>query len=172
MPSFGGRCFAVSPEGTLNVNTRKTVQPRASDKLLRVKAKIVYATSDLNMAFQLRQGDATAFNALKKGTIVGKAGEQPHVGHALFRAGEGGRADALHSARPSPTASCCAAGSTSSRSRRSCADVVAGSLASVPDSRRARRSGSPSSSSTEILSAVRSLINEDHVRCSISRRRR
>src|SRR5262249_59639897 len=41
-------------------------------KLYEGKAKIVYATSDPKLVIQYFKDDATAFNALKKGTIVGK----------------------------------------------------------------------------------------------------
>jgi len=55
------------------VNTRGApvnVETRA--KLYEGKAKIVYATNDPRLIVQYFKDDATAFNALKRGTIVGK----------------------------------------------------------------------------------------------------
>src|SRR5262249_56675901 len=42
------------------------------EKLYEGKAKIVYATDDPGKVIQYFKDDATAFNALKRGTIVGK----------------------------------------------------------------------------------------------------
>ena len=54
------------------------------DKLYEGKAKIVYATSDRNMVIQYFKDDATAFNALKKGTIVGKGVVNNRMSATLF----------------------------------------------------------------------------------------
>ena len=54
------------------------------DKLYEGKAKIVYATSDRNMVIQYFKDDATAFNALKKGTIVGKGVVNNRTSATLF----------------------------------------------------------------------------------------
>src|SRR6267142_3429341 len=42
------------------------------EKLYEGKAKIVYATDDPGKVIQYFKDDATAFNALKRGTIAGK----------------------------------------------------------------------------------------------------
>ena len=54
------------------------------DKLYEGKAKIVYATSDRNMVIQYFKDDATAFNALKRGTIVGKGVVNNRMSATLF----------------------------------------------------------------------------------------
>jgi phosphoribosylaminoimidazole-succinocarboxamide synthase len=54
-------------------------------KLYEGKAKIVYATSDPSLVVQYFKDDATAFNALKKGTIVGKGVVNNQMSAALFR---------------------------------------------------------------------------------------
>ena len=48
----------------MNVETR--------EKLYEGKAKIVYETNQPGTIIQYFKDDATAFNALKKGTILGK----------------------------------------------------------------------------------------------------
>lgn len=53
-------------------------------KLYEGKAKIVYATSDPKLIIQYFKDDATAFNALKKGTIVGKGVVNNRMSAALF----------------------------------------------------------------------------------------
>jgi phosphoribosylaminoimidazole-succinocarboxamide synthase len=58
------------------------VEQRA--KLYEGKAKIVYATSDPKLIIQYFKDDATAFNALKKGTIVGKGVVNNRMSAALF----------------------------------------------------------------------------------------
>ena len=64
-------------EATVNVEQR--------GKLYEGKAKIVYATSDRNLVVQYFKDDATAFNALKKGTIVGKGVVNNRMSATLFR---------------------------------------------------------------------------------------
>jgi phosphoribosylaminoimidazole-succinocarboxamide synthase len=59
------------------------VEPR--EKLYEGKAKIVYATSRPDLVIQLFKDDATAFNALKRGTIVGKGVVNNQVSAALFQ---------------------------------------------------------------------------------------
>jgi phosphoribosylaminoimidazole-succinocarboxamide synthase len=61
-----------------------TVSLEQRDKLYEGKAKIVYATSDRNMVIQYFKDDATAFNALKKGTIVGKGVVNNRMSATLF----------------------------------------------------------------------------------------
>ena len=60
----------------MNVETR--------EKLYEGKAKIVYATSRPGVVVQFFKDDATAFNALKKGTIVGKGVVNNRMSAAMF----------------------------------------------------------------------------------------
>jgi phosphoribosylaminoimidazole-succinocarboxamide synthase len=53
-------------------------------KLYEGKAKIVYATSKPGVVIQYFKDDATAFNALKKGTILGKGVVNNRMSAALF----------------------------------------------------------------------------------------
>ena len=55
------------------------------EKMYEGKAKIVYATSKPGMVIQYFKDDATAFNALKRGTIVGKGEVNNQMSAALFR---------------------------------------------------------------------------------------
>ncbi|MBI2204145.1 MAG: phosphoribosylaminoimidazolesuccinocarboxamide synthase [Candidatus Rokubacteria bacterium] len=54
------------------------------DKLYEGKAKIVYATERRDAVIQYFKDDATAFNALKKGTIVGKGVVNNRMSATLF----------------------------------------------------------------------------------------
>ena len=54
------------------------------DKLYEGKAKIVYATSRPGTVIQYFKDDATAFNALKRGTIVGKGVVNNRMSAVLF----------------------------------------------------------------------------------------
>jgi phosphoribosylaminoimidazole-succinocarboxamide synthase len=54
------------------------------DKLYEGKAKIVYATGKPGVVIQYFKDDATAFNALKKGTILGKGVVNNRMSAALF----------------------------------------------------------------------------------------
>ncbi|MBI4635147.1 MAG: phosphoribosylaminoimidazolesuccinocarboxamide synthase [Candidatus Rokubacteria bacterium] len=60
-----------------------TVEPR--EKLYEGKAKIVYATNRPDVVIQYFKDDATAFNALKRGTIVGKGVVNNHVSATMFQ---------------------------------------------------------------------------------------
>ena len=60
----------------MNVETR--------EKLYEGKAKIVYETDRPGVIVQYFKDDATAFNALKKGTIVGKGVINNRMSAALF----------------------------------------------------------------------------------------
>ncbi len=60
----------------MNVETR--------EKLYEGKAKIVYETDRPGVIIQYFKDDATAFNALKKGTIVGKGVINNRISAALF----------------------------------------------------------------------------------------
>ena len=54
------------------------------DKIYEGKAKIVYTTDKPGVVIQFFKDDATAFNALKRGTIVGKGVVNNQVSAALF----------------------------------------------------------------------------------------
>ncbi|MGH7389343.1 MAG: phosphoribosylaminoimidazolesuccinocarboxamide synthase [Candidatus Rokuibacteriota bacterium] len=56
------------------------------EKLYEGKAKIVYATSRRDLIIQYFKDDATAFNALKRGTIVGKGVVNNRMSATLFQA--------------------------------------------------------------------------------------
>lgn len=56
----------------------------AREKLYEGKAKIVYATNRPGTIIQYFKDDATAFNALKRGTIVGKGVVNNRMSAALF----------------------------------------------------------------------------------------
>jgi phosphoribosylaminoimidazole-succinocarboxamide synthase len=56
----------------------------AREKLYEGKAKIVYATPRPDLVIQFFKDDATAFNALKRGTIAGKGVVNNRVSGALF----------------------------------------------------------------------------------------
>ena len=68
----------MSPAGGVPVNVE------LREKLYEGKAKIVYATSRPGMIVQYFKDDATAFNALKKGTIVGKGVINNRMSAVLF----------------------------------------------------------------------------------------
>jgi phosphoribosylaminoimidazole-succinocarboxamide synthase len=55
------------------------------DKLYEGKAKIVYSTDDPGKIIQYFKDDATAFNALKRGTIIGKGVINNKMSAALFQ---------------------------------------------------------------------------------------
>ena len=55
------------------------------EKMYEGKAKIVYATSSPKHVIQYFKDDATAFNALKRGTIVGKGVINNKMSAALFQ---------------------------------------------------------------------------------------
>ena len=57
---------------------------RQGEKLYEGKAKIVYATSRPGTVIQYFKDDATAFNALKRGTIVGKGVVNNRMSATLF----------------------------------------------------------------------------------------
>jgi phosphoribosylaminoimidazole-succinocarboxamide synthase len=64
----------VTPVGTVE----------QGEKLYEGKAKIVYATKKPGVVIQYFKDDATAFNALKKGTIVGKGVVNNRMSATLF----------------------------------------------------------------------------------------
>ncbi|MCI0548933.1 MAG: phosphoribosylaminoimidazolesuccinocarboxamide synthase [Candidatus Rokubacteria bacterium] len=66
--------------------TRASAPPAVQkrEKLYEGKAKIVYATDDPALVVQYFKDDATAFNAQKRGTIVGKGVVNNRVSGALF----------------------------------------------------------------------------------------
>lgn len=55
-----------------------------SEKLYEGKAKILYATEDPSLVVQYFKDDATAFNAQKKGTIIGKGVVNNQIAARLF----------------------------------------------------------------------------------------
>jgi phosphoribosylaminoimidazole-succinocarboxamide synthase len=55
------------------------------EKLYEGKAKVVYATSRPDLIIQYFKDDATAFNALKRGTIVGKGEVNNQMSATLFK---------------------------------------------------------------------------------------
>src|SRR2546426_11773998 len=55
------------------------------EKLYEGKAKIVFATNQPGYIVQYFKDDATAFNALKRGTIVGKGVVNNRMSAALFQ---------------------------------------------------------------------------------------
>ena len=61
-----------------------TASVELREKMYEGKAKIVYATSKPGMVVQYFKDDATAFNALKRGTIVGKGVVNNRMSAALF----------------------------------------------------------------------------------------
>lgn len=56
-----------------------------SEKIYEGKAKILYATEDPDLVIQYFKDDATAFNGLKKGTIVDKGIINNHVSCRIFQ---------------------------------------------------------------------------------------
>jgi phosphoribosylaminoimidazole-succinocarboxamide synthase len=67
------------------------VKAEAREKLYEGKAKIVYATDRPGTVIQYFKDDATAFNALKRGTILGKGVVNNRMSAALFeRLGKAG----------------------------------------------------------------------------------
>src|SRR5437899_1023546 len=72
-----GRADSMSTRrAPVNVETR--------EKLYEGKAKIVYATDHPELIVQYFKDDATAFNALKRGTIVGKGVVNNRMSAAMF----------------------------------------------------------------------------------------
>jgi phosphoribosylaminoimidazole-succinocarboxamide synthase len=62
----------------------KVKTPTQKQKIYEGKSKNVYATSDRDLVIQHFKDDATAFNALKKGTIVGKGVVNNRMSATLF----------------------------------------------------------------------------------------
>jgi len=63
---------------------RAPVNVETREKLYEGKAKIVYATDHPELIVQYFKDDATAFNALKRGTIVGKGVVNNRMSAAMF----------------------------------------------------------------------------------------
>jgi phosphoribosylaminoimidazole-succinocarboxamide synthase len=63
---------------------RPTPEVTVREKLYEGKAKIVYATDRPDLVIQYFKDDATAFNALKRGTIVGKGVVNNRMSATLF----------------------------------------------------------------------------------------
>src|SRR5216117_2096139 len=68
--------------GPMGVKAAEQVETRG--KLYEGKAKIVYATDRPGLIVQYFKDDATAFNALKRGTIVGKGVVNNRMSAAMF----------------------------------------------------------------------------------------
>jgi phosphoribosylaminoimidazole-succinocarboxamide synthase len=64
--------------------TPRAPQVEQRAKMYEGKAKIVYATSRPDLVIQYFKDDATAFNALKRGTIVGKGVVNNRMSATLF----------------------------------------------------------------------------------------
>ena len=62
---------------------------KAGEKLYEGKAKILYSTEDPKQVIQYFKDDATAFNAQKKGTIIGKGAVNNQISSKLFQMLEG-----------------------------------------------------------------------------------
>jgi phosphoribosylaminoimidazole-succinocarboxamide synthase len=62
----------------------RAVKVELREKMYEGKAKIVYATSKPGVVVQYFKDDATAFNALKRGTIVGKGVVNNRMSAVLF----------------------------------------------------------------------------------------
>jgi phosphoribosylaminoimidazole-succinocarboxamide synthase len=67
------------------MKSKQTPQVELREKLYEGKAKIVYATDRPGLIVQYFKDDATAFNALKRGTIVGKGVVNNQMSAALFQ---------------------------------------------------------------------------------------
>jgi len=67
------------------MTTRATPTVERREKLYEGKAKIVYATDRPGLIVQYFKDDATAFNALKRGTIVGKGVVNNRMSAVLFQ---------------------------------------------------------------------------------------
>jgi phosphoribosylaminoimidazole-succinocarboxamide synthase len=77
----------VSQESSGMPSAARRKQPKVpaqKKKLYEGKAKIVYATSDKDLVIQHFKDDATAFNALKRGTIEGKGVVNNKMSSTLF----------------------------------------------------------------------------------------
>ena len=58
---------------------------KRQEKLYEGKAKIIYATNDPDLVIQYFKDDATAFDGIKKGTIVDKGVINNHVSAKIFQ---------------------------------------------------------------------------------------
>lgn len=72
------------------------MQMKKVDLLYEGKAKKVYTTEDPDVLIVDYKDDATAFNGLKKGTIVGKGAINNRMTNHIFNCfGSGGSADSF-----------------------------------------------------------------------------
>ena len=55
------------------------------EKFYEGKAKILYTTADPDLIFQYFKDDASAFNGVKKGTIIDKGVMNNHVSSRIFQ---------------------------------------------------------------------------------------
>ncbi|MEE8206692.1 MAG: phosphoribosylaminoimidazolesuccinocarboxamide synthase, partial [Nitrospinaceae bacterium] len=58
---------------------------KRQEQLYEGKAKIIYATEDPDLVIQYFKDDASAFNGVKKGTIVDKGVINNHVSTTIFK---------------------------------------------------------------------------------------
>ena len=58
---------------------------KRQEQLYEGKAKIIYATEDPDLVIQYFKDDATAFDGIKKGTIVDKGVINNHVSTKIFQ---------------------------------------------------------------------------------------
>jgi len=63
---------------------KETTIPKRLNKIYEGKAKIVYETSDPDLLIQYFKDDATAFDATKRGTIIGKGVVNNKISVKLF----------------------------------------------------------------------------------------
>ncbi|OGW14371.1 MAG: phosphoribosylaminoimidazolesuccinocarboxamide synthase [Nitrospinae bacterium RIFCSPLOWO2_12_FULL_47_7] len=59
------------------------------EKIYEGKAKVIYSTDDPDLVIQYFKDDATAFNGIKKGTIVDKGVANNHISAHIFKYLEG-----------------------------------------------------------------------------------
>ena len=55
------------------------------EQLYEGKSKIIYATEDPDLVIQYFKDDASAFNGIKKGTIVDKGVVNNHVSNVIYK---------------------------------------------------------------------------------------
>src|SRR5262245_15703934 len=78
------RTRAAAVPSSSHLHHRRGVAMEQREKLYEGKAKIVYATDRPGTVIQYFKDDATAFNALKRGTILGKGVVNNRMSAVLF----------------------------------------------------------------------------------------
>src|SRR5262245_56800174 len=79
------RTRAAAVPSYSHLHHRRGVAMEQREKLYEGKAKIVYATDRPGTVIQYFKDDATAFNALKRGTILGKGVVNNRMSATLFQ---------------------------------------------------------------------------------------